>query len=69
MKNNGQKMNTNRKTAIIVGVLYIVATVAGIISKVFGLNLDAPDFLANLSANEDQVILIINTNSPINRQV
>lgn len=26
MKNNGQKMNTNRKTAIIVGVLYIVGS-------------------------------------------
>jgi hypothetical protein len=50
-------MNSNRKTAIIVGVLYIVATVAGMISAVFGPNLDAPDFLANLSANGNQVLI------------
>ena len=50
-------MNSDRKTAIIVGVLYIVATVAGIISVVFGPNLDAPDYLANLSANENQVLI------------
>ena len=28
-------MNTNRKTAIIVGVLFIIGTVAGILSVVF----------------------------------
>jgi hypothetical protein len=50
-------MNSNRKTSIIVGVLYIAGTVAGIISVVFGPDLDAPDFLANLSANEDQVFI------------
>jgi len=50
-------MNSNRKTAIIVGIFYIAATVAGILSKVFGPNLDAPDYLANLSVNENQVII------------
>ncbi len=50
-------MNSNRKTAIIVGVLFIAATVAGIISRVFGPNLDAPDYLANLSTNENQVLI------------
>lgn len=50
-------MNTYRRTAIIVGVFYIAATVAGILSKVFGPNLGAPDYLANLSANENQVII------------
>ena len=50
-------MNSDRKTAIIVGVLYIVGTVAGIISKVFGPNLDTPDFLATLSANKDKVLI------------
>ena len=50
-------MNSDRKTAIIVGVLYIAATVAGIISVVFGPNLDAPDYLANLSANGNQVLI------------
>ncbi len=52
-----KEMNSNRKTAIIVGVLYIVGTVAGMISAVFGPNLDAPDFLVNLSANKDQVLI------------
>ena len=50
-------MNSNRKTAIIVGVLYIVGTVAGMISAVFGPNLNALDFLANLSANKYQVLI------------
>ena len=50
-------MNSNRKTAIIVGVLFIAATVAGILSVVYGPNLDAPDYLANLSANENQVFI------------
>lgn len=54
---NDIKMNSNRKTAIIVGVLYIAATVAGIISVVFGPDPDAPDFLANLSANEIRVLI------------
>ena len=50
-------MKPDRKTSIIVGVLYIAATVAGIISAVFGPDLDAPDFLANLSANEVQMLI------------
>jgi hypothetical protein len=49
-------MNSNRKTARIVGILFIAATVAGILSVVFGPNLDAPDYLANLSANENHVL-------------
>jgi hypothetical protein len=48
-------MNPNRKSAIIVGVLYIAATAAGIISIAFGPDLNAPDYLANLSANENHV--------------
>jgi hypothetical protein len=50
-------MNTTRKTTIIVGVLYIAATVAGIISVFIGPNLNAQDFLANLSAKKDQVFI------------
>ena len=50
-------MDPNRKIAIIVGVLFIAATVAGIISVVFGPNLDAPDYLANLSANKNQALI------------
>jgi hypothetical protein len=51
-------MNSNRKTAIIVGVLFITATVAGILSVVFsGSILDAPDYLIKVSANESRVII------------
>ena len=51
-------MNSNRKNAIIVGVLFITATVANILSDVFlGPILDAPDYLIKVSANENQVII------------
>jgi hypothetical protein len=40
-----------------VGVLFITATVAGLLGEVFGPNLDAPDYLANLSANGNQVLI------------
>ena len=51
-------MNTYRKTAIIVGVLYIIGTVAGILSVVFtGSILDDPDYLAKVAANENQLII------------
>ncbi len=46
-------MDTNRKTAIIVGVLFIIGTVAGILSVVFTSSiLNAPDYLMKVSANE-----------------
>ena len=52
-------MNQNKKTARIVGVLYIVATVAGVLSVVsLGSLLDGPDVLINIAANENQVILV-----------
>ena len=52
-------MNSSRKTAIIVGVLYIVATVAGVLSVVsLGSLLDGPDVLINVAANENQVIMV-----------
>src|SRR5512140_954980 len=48
---------TNRKIATIVGVLYIIGTVAGIASVVFSKPiLEGPDFLAKVSANETQFI-------------
>ena len=51
-------MDSNRKTARIVGVLFIIGTVAGILSVVFsGSILDAPDYLIKVSANESQVII------------
>ena len=52
------KMNTNKKTARIVGVLFIIGTVAGILSVVFtGPILDDPDYLIKVSANENQIII------------
>ena len=50
-------MNSNRKTAIIIGVLYIAASVAGIISVIYGPDLDSPDYLVNLSGNESQAFV------------
>jgi hypothetical protein len=50
-------MNTYRKTAIIVGVLYIIGTVSGFMSLIFtGPIRDAPDTLASVSTNENQII-------------
>jgi len=52
-------MNTHRKTAIIVGVLFIIGTVSGVLSfGVFlGPFLDDPDYLTNAAANESQIII------------
>jgi hypothetical protein len=51
-------MNTHRKSATIVGVLYIIGTVAGILSLVSTAPIrDAQDYLLGVSANENQVIL------------
>lgn len=50
-------MNSYRKTSVVVGVLYIAATVTGILSVVFGPDMNAEDFLANISANEDPLIM------------
>ena len=52
-----EKMNSNRKTAIIVGVLFITATAAGILSLLFTGPLNAPDYLIKVSANENQIII------------
>lgn len=49
-------MNNNRVTAIIVGVLFIIATVASISTILFLGFLSEPDYLANVSANENQVL-------------
>jgi hypothetical protein len=51
-------MNTNRKTAISVGVLFIIASVLGVLGRSFSQPiLDAPDYLIKISANENQVII------------
>ncbi len=51
-------MNTNRKTAIIVGVLYIIGTVSGILSVLFTQSiLTDPDYLMQVSVHENQIIV------------
>ncbi len=51
-------MNSNRKIAIIVGVLFITATVVSMLSLVIlPPILNAPDYLINVSENENQVII------------
>jgi len=50
-------MKANRSTAVIVGVLFIIGTVSGILSAVFtGSILDASDYLVQVAANETQMI-------------
>ena len=50
-------MNSINKTAGIVGVLYIIGTIAGILSYVLtGPVLGGSDFLVNVSAHEIQII-------------
>ena len=51
-------MNSEKKTARIVGVLFIIGTVAGILSVVFTSSiLNAPDYLMKVSANENKIII------------
>lgn len=47
-------MNSNRKKTKIAGTLYIIGTIAGILSIVPAI--DAPDFLIKASANANQVL-------------
>ena len=52
-------MNTNRRIAVVAGVLFIIATVADLISRVVLVQpiLGAPDYLTKISANEGKVLL------------
>jgi hypothetical protein len=53
-------MNSHRKTAIVVGVLFITATVTAILSIVFlGSILEPPDYLTKVSENENQMIIAV----------
>jgi hypothetical protein len=53
-----KEMNTDRKIARIVGTLFIIGTVAGILSVVFtGPVLGAADYLVEISAHENQIII------------
>ena len=52
-------MNTHRKTAIVVGILFIIATVTSILGYLVILEpiLNVPDHLTNISKNETQMII------------
>jgi hypothetical protein len=57
IKGSPRAHRASRKTAIIVGVLYIIGTFAGVLSLVFaGSILNDPDYLIKVSANENQII-------------
>jgi hypothetical protein len=50
-------MDINKKTAIIVGALYILGTVAGVLSRLVTQPiLGAPDYLSKIVANENQMV-------------
>ncbi|MCB8983557.1 MAG: DUF4386 domain-containing protein [Ardenticatenaceae bacterium] len=50
-------MNTHRKTAVTVGILFIIGTVAGVLSGLITLPiLSAPDYLREVAANESQIV-------------
>jgi hypothetical protein len=50
-------MKSNRKTATIVGVLYIIGTIAGILSVVFlGNTLSDSSYLVKASENQNQIV-------------
>jgi hypothetical protein len=50
-------MNSFRKTAIIVGILFIIATVTPIVSILFTGSIYEADYLTAVSANENQVLI------------
>jgi Domain of unknown function (DUF4386) len=58
VKKGVPKMNTYRKTVIIVGMLFIIATVANVVGFLLFSKpiLDAPDYLVNASANANRLI-------------
>jgi hypothetical protein len=57
-KHKGEpKMNTYRKTAIIVGVLFIIGTVAGVLAGPFIIGPALADPLVKFAANKNQIII------------
>ena len=51
-------MDSSRKNAVIVGVLFIIGTAAGVLSVlVYGSVLNQPDYLIRVSTNPNQIII------------
>ncbi len=50
-------MDSNRKTATIVGVLFITALVSSMLSGEFLGSIDDPDYLTAVSANDNKVLV------------
>jgi len=50
-------MNTYRKTAITVGILFIACTVASILGPTLAISANSPDYLNQLAGNPDQIII------------
>ena len=52
-------MNSNRKTAVVAGILFIFATVVNLLSNSVFLKpvLDAPDYLGRIFASENQILI------------
>jgi len=51
-------VNTHRKTAVTVGILFIIGTVAGVLSGLVTLPvLEETDYLSRVAANESQIVL------------
>ncbi|HLO16928.1 MAG TPA: DUF4386 domain-containing protein [Anaerolineales bacterium] len=49
-------MNTYRKTAITVGILFIICTVASILGPSLAISVNSPDYLDQLAGNPDRII-------------
>ena len=50
-------MNTYRKTAVTVGILFIVCTVTSILGPSLVISINSPDYLNQLAGNPNQIIL------------
>jgi hypothetical protein len=54
----GKDVNSDKKTAVVAGILFIIATAASLLSTAFwNPILDSPDYLTKIAASETQVIL------------
>lgn len=49
-------MNTDRKTAVTVGVLFIICTVASILGPSLAISVHSPDYLNQLAGHSNQII-------------